>query len=880
MSALWPLMQQELRRLLPQLQELAGQLTGGWDAAASAQWQKRLAAFAGSTRVLGDTPLLNFVARLQPLWRSPGGRAGDGDEARTLLMALDDLAGLPFDEAMAFAASALQPVATPPPVLGDGGAPAAPPAATPASAAAVETAPASAADQRLRTLFATEMADKCQAMERVLLQLEQAPERLELIAPLMRAAHSIKGAARAVRIDPAVKLSHALEDRLSAAQKRGEALPPALLELALQAVDRLRRLGTDDGEAARQAAADTTAALLSADAGTATTAAAPAPASAAGGAMAPPADAPTYIDVEEADPILRVRASHIGRLIALAGDGIVENRRLRGFGERQLRLRRELGDSARALDELHRALGAPGADTAIGALVAGLRHRLSDARHRINHWLDEFSAFERESADLTERLYHFANQTRLRPFSDIAAAYPRVVRDLGRSLGKRVRAIVEGEQLAVDRDVLERLDAPLTHLLRNAVDHGIEAPAVRLAAGKPEEGTLRISASYRAGMLAIEVADDGAGVDYAKVRKRWQKQRGLDARAAAALDEEALAETLFVAGFSTRDEVSEISGRGVGLDAVRQMLTQLDGEVSLHSRRGGGTVFSLRLPISRAVTRAVAVEVAGETYAFPLQRIERLVRAGDDRLHRRGALQYLALDDDAVGLVPLAELLELGTTRPAGEEIDIVVVAHEDRRVGFAVDAVLGEFDLATRPLDPRLGRVADLAALALMPDGAPVVLLDIEDLLRGALEHERELGRLAGGEEEAPRALRRVLVVDDSISVRELVRQLLVARGYEVEVAVDGMDAWARLREWPCDLVVTDVDMPRMDGIELTRSLKQDPKLRALPVVIVSYRDRPEDRARGLEVHADAYLTKADFQEHGFLDVVHQLIGDAEVGA
>ena len=255
------------------------------------------------------------------------------------------------------------------------------------------------------------------------------------------------------------------------------------------------------------------------------------------------------------------------------------------------------------------------------------------------------------------------------------------------------------------------------------------------------------------------------------------------------------------------------------------------------------------------------------------------MRAADDRIQRREGMQYLAQDDENIGLVPLAELLGLGTTRPGDDGTDIVVVAQEGRRVGFAVDAVLGEFDLATRPLDPRLGRVADLAALALMPDGAPVVLLDTEDLMRGALEHEREYGRLAGHDDDAARRHRRVLVVDDSISVRELVRQLLVARGYEVDVAVDGMDAWARLREWPCDLVVTDVDMPRMDGIELTRSIKQDPKLRALPVVIVSYRDRPEDRQRGLDVHADAYLTKADFQEHGFLDVVHHLIGDAEVG-
>jgi two-component system sensor histidine kinase and response regulator WspE len=307
------------------------------------------------------------------------------------------------------------------------------------------------------------------------------------------------------------------------------------------------------------------------------------------------------------------------------------------------------------------------------------------------------------------------------------------------------------------------------------------------------------------------------------------------------------------------------------------MLKQLDGSVRLDSIAGAGTRFSLLVPISRAVTRAVVVGVAGETYAFPLLRIERLLRAEAGEVQQREGMHYVSSQGQNIGLVSLAAQLGLEAHAARGGHHDIVVIAQEGRRAGFLVDSVLGEFDLATRPLDPRLGRVADISAMALLPDGQPVVMLDVEDLMHSALERERAQGAQPRDEAAAPR-LRRVLVVDDSISVRELVRQLLVGRGYEVQVCVDGMDAWARLRDWPCDLVVTDVDMPRMDGIELTRSIKQDPRLRVLPVVIVSYRDRPEDRARGLEVNADAYLTKSDFQEHGFLDVVQQLIGDAEV--
>jgi len=856
MSSLWPLMQEELARLLPQLGKVVDAQALSEDATAVAQWQRRLTAFQGATSVLGETPLPALIQKMLNVWQPAADRHQAVAQARQTLRALSELAALEFKPAMQQLAQLVESASEAPRPL----------------AKSDQTSP------KLRLLFANEVTDKCAAMERVLLQLEQAPERLELIAPLMRATHSIKGAARAVRNEAAVTLAHAFEDRLSAAQKQPHPLRPALLDLALRVVDQIRRLGSDDSDVAAAAAERLRAELQASFADAVEPGPPVAPTATPLGEVA---TKPSYIDVEDTDPILRVRASHVSRLIALAGTGMVENRRLRRFGERQQRLRRDLGEASRLLDELHHHLGAPRSHTPVGAQLAGIRHQLAESRHAINAWLDEFGAYQRESADLTERLYHNASQTRLRPFSDITEAYPRMVRDLARQLDKRVRLVITGDQVAVDRDVLDRLDAPLTHLLRNAVDHGIEPLSKRLASGKPEEGEIRLIASYRAGMLAIEVVDDGNGIDYARVRQKLIDEQHMSTDHVDGLSHEALAESLFMAGFTTRAEVSEISGRGVGLDVVRQMLRQLEGSVRLHSTPGDGTRFSLLVPISRAVTRAVATQVAGETYAFPLLRIERLVRAPAADIHRREGMQYLALNGQNIGLVPLAEQLALGSTQLADNEVDIVVIAQDGRRAGFVVDAVLGEYDLATRPLDPRLGRVADLAALALMPDGAPVVLLDTEDLMRGALELARRISRLAGRDDaESARPHRRVLVVDDSISVRELVRQLLVARGYEVEVAVDGMDAWARLREWPCDLVITDVDMPRMDGIELTRSIKQDPRQRALPVVIVSYRDRPEDRARGLEVHADAYLTKSDFQENGFIDVVYSLIGDAEVPA
>ncbi|MCU0753907.1 MAG: response regulator [Xanthomonadales bacterium] len=449
-----------------------------------------------------------------------------------------------------------------------------------------------------------------------------------------------------------------------------------------------------------------------------------------------------------------------------------------------------------------------------------------------------------------------------------------MVRDLAERLGKRVQLKIEGSERFVDRDVLLKLEAPLTQLIRNAIDHGVEAPAERRAAGKPEAATLSIRVEPWQGMLLIELSDDGRGVDPDRVRQRLL-DTGQDARRVQSMDQAALLDQLFAAGFSTAARVSELSGRGVGLDLVRQSLHEIGGSVRISSQRGVGTSFQLLVPVSRAVVRSVVVRVAGEQYGFPLARIERLLKLPHTELAERSLWQFVHLGGQNVVLLSLAGLLELGPARETGDLV-AVVISDQQHQYAFAVEAVLGEFDLNVRPIDPRLGRVADLSAAALLPDGSPVLLIDVDDLLRNAERTERE-ARVAGIGRPQRTTQRRALVVDDSISVRELERQLLRGAGFEVEVAVDGADGWNKVRDSRFDIVITDVDMPRMDGIALTRSIKQDPRLRHLPVVIVSYRDRPEDRARGLEARADSYITKSDFQDERFLAVVADLIGPVD---
>jgi two-component system sensor histidine kinase and response regulator WspE len=449
---------------------------------------------------------------------------------------------------------------------------------------------------------------------------------------------------------------------------------------------------------------------------------------------------------------------------------------------------------------------------------------------------------------------------------------------VARTLGKQVKFEVRGEQTGVDRDILDKLEAPLSHLIRNSLDHGIELPADREAAGKPPTGTIRLEARHRAGMLQITLTDDGRGIDVEHLRAK-AVARGLVARQVAdQLTELELLEFLFLPGFSTKDQVTEISGRGVGLDVVQSMVKNVGGSVRVATQTGRQTMFTLQLPITMSVIRALLVQIGGEPYAFPLTRIDQILFCPAASIRTVEGRQYFDRDGVSIGLVMAAQILETAGQPPA-DPMPVVVISDRGQQFGMIVESFLGERDLEVRPLDPRLGKVPDVNSASLLENGDPVLIVDVEDLVRsidnvlmGRRLSRVEFERMA----EQARQRKRILVVDDSITVRELERQLLQARGFTVDVAVDGMDGWNAIRGTHYDLVVTDVDMPRMDGIGLVSLIKADPARRETPVVIVSYKDREEDRLRGLDAGANRYLTKSSFHDETFVDTIIDLIGEA----
>jgi len=757
-------------------------------------------------------------------------------------------------------------------------------------------------------LFRVEAESQCAALTDGLLAIERGETSPSVLETLMRAAHSIKGAARIINIPAGVRVAHAMEDCFVAAQKGTQQISRAEVDRLLKGVDLLAQIAkiteTEIPDWEKKRTCEINAFLMSLQSGENAPEPKPEP--------PPPAPAPTPVAElpqtrprpatpekttvepeivetkphggtargEDAERVLRLNAENLNRLLGLAGESLVEARWIRPFADSMNRLKRMQSDLHETLEGLRESRGDQTLPPRASEKLTSAVQRATDCRTFLGDRLLELDMFDRRCVQLTHRLYLEALRTRMRPFADGVNRFPRMVRDISRGLGKEVRFEISGENTQVDRDILERLETPLGHLLRNAIDHGCETPDARVAAGKSREGTIRIEARHAAGMLLVTVSDDGAGIDPERVREVVARRKLLPAGMPARLTEAELLQFLFLPGFTMKDAVTEISGRGVGLDVVQNMVRSVRGSIRVHTQPRGGTRFILQLPITLSVLRTLLVEVAGEPYALPLAQIVRTHRLRRDQVETIEGHVSFRFNDESVGLLSAQQVLDCGDVATLPAEINIVILGERKGRYGLVVDKFLGERELVVQPLDARLGKVKDISAAALMEDGSPVLIIDVDDLVR-SIEKLISSGRLTSVRRDAlmpaERARKHVLVVDDSLTVRELERKLLLARGYTVEVAVDGMDGWNALRAGNFDLVISDVDMPRLDGVELTSMIKKDPQLRTIPVMIVSYKDREEDRMRGLEAGADYYLTKGSFHDETLLRAVADLIGEPE---
>lgn len=475
----------------------------------------------------------------------------------------------------------------------------------------------------------------------------------------------------------------------------------------------------------------------------------------------------------------------------------------------------------------------------------------------------EFNELSRSLNELHDR----AMRTQMVPVSTITDQLARAVRDLARSQGKEVRWETHGADTELDRSVLHQLSDSLTHLVRNAVDHGIETPAERERAGKSRQAVLRLHAMQLGSEVIIAVTDDGRGIDADGVA-REASRLGVPTEG---LTEDELIALSFQPGLSTADFVTDLSGRGVGLDVVRANVAASHGRVEVHSERGSGTEFRIIVPITMAVLRCLLVEAGGQRFALPFHRVL-LTRdhQAADVAYAEGR-EMVWFDGQPLPVDTLAEAIGLPGARSLSGPV--VVLSDTSRRHAFTVDRLIGQRDVVVKALSPLLPHLPAIAGASVEADGSILVVLDPPGLIERARRSTRAPSSTTASADVGV-ARPRVLVVDDALVVRELQRAILQRAGFDVRVAADGQQALAQLAEQSSDLVVTDIEMPRMDGFALTEAIRAHPTLANIPVLIVSSRSSEADRRRGLDAGADGFITKSSFDESGLLTAVNRLLG------
>ncbi|MBI3767059.1 MAG: response regulator [Deltaproteobacteria bacterium] len=742
----------------------------------------------------------------------------------------------------------------------------------------------SLAPQLMQT-FRAELEEHVRVMNEELLALERAAtggERSARLTVLLRALHSLKGAARAVNLGLIAEVCHRLEEPLIAVRDGKRDLDADLSGLLFAGADALadgaRRLGSgEDLESSLLAELSAQLADESGRQGVGSSVAPPptgavVSSSAAARTSASPAAAVPGRIVEAA---VRVTAERLDALVADGGELLVAHHRLEGRRDELATLRdvvRRWNADRRRLRTSRDVprLGQQGDDGAEWRRASNALASTAECLQRTEKELDRLVA--RLTADgnamgaVAVRLEEDIRRVRMVPFAEACAGLFRAVRDLAKATDKDVELLVEGGETELDRSVLEGLKDPLLHLVRNAVDHGLETRAERSASGKSARGRVTVSAALRGARVEVVVTDDGRGIDLAAVRVHARAQGFVLPES-----ERELVRLVFEPGLSTATIVTGVSGRGLGLDVVKSRLETLNGTIDVASEPGRGTRFAMSLPLTLTTVRALLVVAAGQMFAIAGTAIAGLRRARIDDLAVVQGHPMLPVEDGLIPVASLAAILGNGASPGGDTNVPILLVAAGGARAALAVDELVVEQEIVVKSLGPRLAGARAVTGGALLASGNIALVLNPAYLARRAVGSAARL--VSRTFDAAPARAKRVLVVDDSITTRSLEKSILETAGYEVDVAADGELGWQMLQERGADVLVSDVEMPRMDGFALTETVRGSARFRELPVVLVTARESEADKARGLRAGADAYLVKSAFDQRALLETIAQLL-------
>jgi chemotaxis protein histidine kinase CheA len=715
-------------------------------------------------------------------------------------------------------------------------------------------------DPELLATFRAEVEERVSSLQAGLLALEAHPSPRQVIASLFRDAHTVKGSARMLGLAEVLAVAHSAEDLLGALRDGRLDVRRDLIDLLLAACDGIVGAlpGIDDPvpDDHLHALAD---AMQRASAGEEPV-------------VVPQWQPIVGDDDESIDDALRrggesvrITTAKVYELIDVVGEAELDARRL----ERTAATIDAISaDSSRWLRTVRDGLAA-----------MDLTDDVAQALTRLVATDDQMRAATRDLRELADDSQDRLSQVRdgamglaMVPVRRVVAGLPRVVRDLAAASGKEVRLVLEGQDVELDKQVLDSVSDALKHLVVNAVDHGCEPAATRLAAGKPAQSTVTIAARAAGGTVVIEVADDGAGIDDDRLRAA-AIARGM-LLPDSALSGQALHNVLFMPGFTTSEEVTETSGRGIGLDVVRGAVEGLGGLVELKSTPRG-TTFALTLPVTLGVLRCLMARLGDERFALPVPGIVESLSLKNAVVHSLAGNPVVVRHGETLPLLDLRNALGIDSPHPPNAA---VVVRHGERQVAWAVDALDGERELVVKDLGPFLGRPPVISGATIDGDGSVVCLVDLRELgeessERGSASYSTLFASTASSEVPVQRRAR-VLVVEDSVGVRELQRAILESAGYDVTTAVDGTEGAARLIDEPADLVLSDVEMPGMDGFALTRTIRRTKGWEQVPVVIMTSRGGDDDQRAGLDAGASAYLLKTEFDQEQLVETVRRLVG------
>lgn len=732
--------------------------------------------------------------------------------------------------------------------------------------------------QQLRATFKVEAAEHVQTIAAGLVELEKTPApaaQMETIETVFRAVHSLKGAARAVDFTEVESLCQSLEN-MFAAWKRQESSPsPAALDTLHRMLDVM------------------TAAMAAPPAAPGTRALAQWPSS--GQPLRyPEVPEPTPPDIVPAAAVTHEKGFASGESVRISvarlDARLVE-------AEEMLAVKLTFDQRAGDLGELaHRLEAWRGEWGAVEQQARVLRQRAG--RPELTRLLD-FLDWNQEQLKLVEgqvaALIRTAQQDRhavgklvddlledskkllLLPFDTISASFPKLVRDLCRDQGKQADLEIQGEHIEIDKRILEEMKDPLIHLLRNSVDHGVESADERTRRGKPARATIQLTVSQLSGnKVRLTVSDDGAGIDTGKVKAAAIRRGLVPPEEAESLGESGAQALIFRSELSTSPIITQVSGRGLGLAIVQEKAGKLGGSVSVESRAGTGTTFRIELPATRATFRGILVRACGRLLVVPTTQVERVARARPGDIRTVEGRETLSLEGRAVALVSLAEALELPPAERKGTnpgDMPFMILGANGQRVAFTVDEVLDEREILVKPLAKPLARVRNIAASTVLGSGQVAPILNVADLLKSARKLAGVSARVSPDAAAATTDTKTILVAEDSITSRMLLKGILESAGYHVKIAVDGMEALTLLRAESFDLLVSDVEMPRLNGFDLTARIRADRKLAELPVVLVTALETRQDRERGIDAGANAYVVKSSFDQSNLLDAVRRLI-------